>query len=231
LRYNGGVRSLTKQLVNKRAARKRPARRGAAEGSRERLLAAAARQFAARGFAGTSVDRVAAAARVNKAMIYYHFGSKAALYRQILRGMFEAVALRARAVAASDADPRAKIASFVEGIAAEAEARPDFPPIWFREVAEGATHVDAAILRQIDNVLGALADIIDEGAAAGRFRPTSPLVLHMGIVAPLMMFYASGQFRARLTRGALADARAISRDQIVGHVRDVALGVLEGRVG
>jgi TetR/AcrR family transcriptional regulator len=230
LRYNGVVRSLTKRLVNTRAGR-RPARRGAPEGSRERLLAAAARQFAARGFAGTSVDRIAAAARVNKAMIYYHFGSKAALYREILRDMFQAVALRARAVAGSDAAPHAKIAGFVESLAAEAERRPDFPPIWFREVAEGATHVDATILRQIDNVLAALGDIIDEGATAGRFRRTSPLVLHMGIVAPLMMFFASDRLRARLARGGAADPRGVSRDQIVAHVRDVALGVLEGRVG
>ena len=47
--------------------------------SRQRLLTAAAAEFAARGFAGASVDRIARAARVNKAMIYYHFRSKAAL--------------------------------------------------------------------------------------------------------------------------------------------------------
>ena len=41
--------------------------------SRQRLLTAAAAEFAARGFAGASVDRIARAARVNKAMIYYHF--------------------------------------------------------------------------------------------------------------------------------------------------------------
>jgi len=38
--------------------------------SRQRLLAAAAAEFAARGFAGASVERIARAARVNKAMLY-----------------------------------------------------------------------------------------------------------------------------------------------------------------
>ena len=49
------------------------------------LAAAAALEFAARGFAGARVDRIARRARVNKAMLYYHFGSKQRLYRALLR--------------------------------------------------------------------------------------------------------------------------------------------------
>ena len=37
--------------------------------------------FAARGFDGVSVDDIARDAGVNKAMIYYHFADKLALYR------------------------------------------------------------------------------------------------------------------------------------------------------
>src|SRR4051812_16203936 len=105
--------------------------------TRQRLLKAAAAEFAARGFAGGSVDRIARTARVNKAMIYYHFKSKAGLYREILRDMFEAVAARAGAAATSGAPAADKLRAFVEAIAIEAEAREQFPPIWFREVAEG----------------------------------------------------------------------------------------------
>src|SRR6185436_12349768 len=89
--------------------------------SRERLLTAAAAEFAARGFAGASVDRIARTARVNKAMIYYHFRSKAALYREILRDMFEAVAAGVAEVAEASADPADKVRGFVDAIAVEAE--------------------------------------------------------------------------------------------------------------
>src|SRR5438477_8493001 len=92
--------------------------------SRQRLLKAAAAEFAARGFAGANVDRIARAARLNKAMIYYHFRSKAALYREILRDMFAAVARRVSETARSTAEPDDKIRAFVEAIADEAEARP-----------------------------------------------------------------------------------------------------------
>ena len=116
--------------------------------SRQRLLTAAAVEFASRGFAGGSVDRIARAARVNKAMIYYHFGSKAALYREILRDMFAAVSLRVGEAARGTAAPEDKIRAFVDAFATEAEARPHFPPIWFREIAEGGAHLDPRHARQ-----------------------------------------------------------------------------------
>src|SRR5512132_2946075 len=100
--------------------RRHPARRSQqarSATSRQRLLTAAAAEFAARGFAGASVDRIARAARVNKAMIYYHFGSKAALYREILRDMFEAVAVGVATVAQATADPAEKVRGFVNAIA------------------------------------------------------------------------------------------------------------------
>ena len=56
--------------------------------SPDRILAAAAVEFAARGFAGARVDRIARRARVNKAMLYYHFHSKQGLYRTLLRRTF-----------------------------------------------------------------------------------------------------------------------------------------------
>ena len=114
---------LTERLVKRQGQARAARRRGPASSpdpSRDRLFAAAATAFAAHGFAGTSVDRIADAARLNKAMIYYHFGSKAGLYREILRDMFAAVGARARTVAASDLAPSDKIRVFVDTFAAEA---------------------------------------------------------------------------------------------------------------
>src|SRR5215831_7751151 len=127
--------------------------------SRARIVAAAAKEFAARGYAGGSVDRIARAARLNKAMIYYHFASKAALYREILNDMFGAVHARIAAVAASPASPADKIRAYVAGIAREAEARPHFPPIWLREIAEGGRHIDAATVAHVRGVLAGLTAI------------------------------------------------------------------------
>jgi AcrR family transcriptional regulator len=52
--------------------------------TKERLLAAATEEFALRGIAGARVDRIAAAARANKQLIYAYFGSKERLFDAVL---------------------------------------------------------------------------------------------------------------------------------------------------
>ena len=48
--------------------------------TRSRILDAALREFSAHGLAGARTEQIATAANVNKALIYYHFGSKENLY-------------------------------------------------------------------------------------------------------------------------------------------------------
>jgi AcrR family transcriptional regulator len=57
-------------------AAERPLRRRDAAATRRALLAAARRQIAEHGFAGTTTRDVAAAAGVNQALVYRYFGSK-----------------------------------------------------------------------------------------------------------------------------------------------------------
>jgi len=50
----------------------------------EAIIQAARQEFLKNGLAGARIDRIAAVAKVNKAMIYYHFKSKEDLYQTIL---------------------------------------------------------------------------------------------------------------------------------------------------
>ena len=56
------------------------------ERSRQRLLDAATAEFAAFGIAGARVDRIAAAAQVNKAQMYAWYGSKDGLFDAVFAG-------------------------------------------------------------------------------------------------------------------------------------------------
>jgi AcrR family transcriptional regulator len=56
--------------------------------TRRRLLAAASELFAERGFHGTKARDIAARAGVNLAAGNYHYGSKKALYLEVLRAQF-----------------------------------------------------------------------------------------------------------------------------------------------
>ncbi|MGB7037490.1 MAG: CerR family C-terminal domain-containing protein [Xanthobacteraceae bacterium] len=61
------------------------------EVTRERILKAAERLFAERGYDATSVRAIVAKARVNQAAINYHFEGKDGLYREVLLGAFRAM--------------------------------------------------------------------------------------------------------------------------------------------
>ena len=55
------------------------------ERTRERILSAALKEFAANGFAGARVDVIARRAAINKRMLYHYFGNKEHLFREVLR--------------------------------------------------------------------------------------------------------------------------------------------------
>jgi len=62
-----------------RHAQRDPAR------TRRRILEAAFKEFAGKGFAGARVDRIARRAAINKRMLYHYFGDKEGLWREVLR--------------------------------------------------------------------------------------------------------------------------------------------------
>ncbi|HTC05644.1 MAG TPA: CerR family C-terminal domain-containing protein [Xanthobacteraceae bacterium] len=59
--------------------------------TRERIIKAAERLFAERGYDATSIRAIVAKARVNQAAINYHFDGKDGLYREVLRAAFRAL--------------------------------------------------------------------------------------------------------------------------------------------
>lgn len=69
--------------------------------TRGRILEAAVAEFAEHGLAGARVDGIAERAQVNKALLYYYYGSKSRLYEETLttylRDTVSAIRLRLEA--------------------------------------------------------------------------------------------------------------------------------------
>jgi AcrR family transcriptional regulator len=189
-------------------------------------LAAAAAEFAARGFDGAKVDRIARRADVNKAMLYYHFRNKAALYRAILADLFRSLAASVDAVRREPAAPDEQLRRFIRAIADETASRRHFPAIWLREMAEGGRHLDTSIVQELAAILGTLGRILTEGRRQGLFARVHPLVTQMGIVAPLLLFSASAPVRERFQHLIAADRDPPSRDAVIRHVERATLAAL-----
>jgi AcrR family transcriptional regulator len=193
---------------------RRPAR-----DSHAAIFTAAADDFAHRGFEAAGVDRIAAHARVNKAMIYYHFGSKRALYLEILRHMFRAVAARARAIADGPGSAEQKTDAWIAAIVEEAAARPWFPSIMLRELASGAPRFDPETFGMMNNVFTAVRDIIVQGQREGAYRDVDPLLTHLTIMPAILAFFA----RQRVLGGSQAApgiTEARNEPEFVRHMQE-----------
>ena len=174
--------------------------------SPDRILAAAALEFAERGYGGARVDRIARRARVNKAMLYYYFSSKQGLYRTLLRTTFSAIAAELQAVAAGGLTPARALETAVAAMAAFIEAHTFFPSIMLREVAEGGAHLDPETLAALASVPLAFAAILQPGIQKGVFRRMHPIAAYVTTIAPILMFVASTRVRKRLSSPRLGAA-------------------------
>jgi AcrR family transcriptional regulator len=76
-----------------------------ADATRLRILAAAAAEFAHKGFAGARVDTIASASAANKRMIYYYFTSKEGLYTAVLERAYADMRESEKALALDHLEP------------------------------------------------------------------------------------------------------------------------------
>jgi len=208
--------------IRKRAGGRK---RGAARDSRGAILRAAAIEFAERGYDAAGTDRIAARARVNKAMLYYHFGSKRELYLDLVRDMVRTVGSRARAIADGAGTAEDKLDAWIAAIVEEAAARPWFASIMLRELVAGAPHFDAHTFQLMNDVFAAVRDILAQGQREGVFRQVDPLLTHLTIMPPILIFFVRQRViaTARLTRD-LAEPRQV--EEFARHMQASVRGML-----
>ncbi len=199
--------------------------------TRQRILAAAAAEFGAYGFAATTIDRIAKRARVNKAMIYYHFPDKRALYACIIRDVFTPITERLRSAMAEDAPPDRKLDSLIEAIVASIDTSTLFLPIMLREIADGGAHLGPDELALIAGIFGTVSGVITEGGRQKLFQPVHPALAHFTIVAPLLMFRAAAPVRARIRHLHHVDIPEADSATLVRHLQMVARRMLAQESG
>ncbi|MFQ5785034.1 MAG: CerR family C-terminal domain-containing protein [Alphaproteobacteria bacterium] len=161
-------------------ARKRSRRRADGDASRARLLEAAGKLFANRGFAAASTRALARAAKVNLSAIAYHFGDKEGLYREVLRRLIadsgpimQPVVERLHAgvaLAAGDRDALAGIAAgflrhLLGSVLSDERMRWQMA-LMLREFHEPSAHFAMVLDERIHPLHDAVAELV--GAATGR---------------------------------------------------------------
>jgi AcrR family transcriptional regulator len=201
--------------------------------TQERILEAAARVFAERGFRGATLREVAARAGTNLASAHYHFGSKEGLYMGVVSGFFQQLeaAHRERGLSPDDAtldrlsagELRALLRSRVE-LLLETLLRPPglHGTLMVRELCDPTDALPEIVRRFIAPFVHAFERILQRLAPG---LPPDALARCMQSVAGQVFFYRSHRPALLLLRG-IEDYPPGFVAQAAHHITEFSLGGL-----
>jgi TetR/AcrR family transcriptional regulator len=210
-----------------RAAARRP-RSGAATAAV--ILGAAHKEFAARGFSGGRMDRIAQRAQVNKALIYHHYSSKEGLFLAVLEHAYERARSPEQELHLDQIEPREAMERLVEFTFDSFVKDRTFIKLLNDENLHGAVHLKKSqrIAEMHSPLLTTMRKILARGGADGVFRADVDPVQTWISIAALSYFYFSNIHTLSTIFNRDFDteeAHALRRR----HVVDLILSALEAR--
>ena len=177
------------ELVNK------PRKRNA-EQTRQRLLRAATREFAAKGFAGARVDTIAARAKINKRMLYHYFGSKEGLFLAVLEDAYGSIREAEKDLALEHLAPHQAIERVVDFTWDYYLQHPEFLTLVNSANLHKARHLKKSrVLPEMHSgMLQMIGAVLNRGVASGEFRADAdPLQLVISVAA-LGYYYLTNRY-------------------------------------
>lgn len=167
--------------------------------ARGRILDAAARLFADRGFAGTTVRDIASVAGLNLAMIHYYFGNKEGLYRSVFEEQVHAVQ---RILLESDLDTgtcRERLERFVHGYTRFLCRHSHFARIIQQELLNNGELLREIMRPQVSRNYTILRGIIEDGIRSGEFRTVDTEIAPISVVGMIAFFVLANPIVSLLT--------------------------------
>jgi AcrR family transcriptional regulator len=189
--------------------------------TKARLLREAQRLFAGAGFRGASVREITRAADANLGAITYHFGTKEALYDQVVEGVFAQLAERVEAAAHIPAASPDRVRAVVGTLFAFFRETPEAPRLVLHQVLAG-DGIPPVVRPYIRRNLAAIVRLVEEGHARGEFRLVDPTLVAFTIVSQSIWFAIVGREILGVP-GLLPDLG----DRVEGHVVDIVTRFLE----
>lgn len=182
--------------------------------TRTKLIETATPLFADKGLAGVSVRELAHAAGANVAAVSYHFGGKEELYHAVLEYQFEPIAAALERLKTMPSLPpveRLKLyASLVAGVHRQ---RPYLLRFVHSELTCPTTAFEAVVKKYIPRIFHFLHQSLEDGVAAGDFRPDLDTNFACISLAGILNFYFIVKPLARqiLPLGEFSDEKYVSQ--------------------
>ena len=154
-------------------------------------MEAAARIFADEGLEGARTDAIAAAAGVNKALLYYYFRSKEELYKAVLEGYSANFNRQALQVLSSEGSASSVLLRYINLHFDFIAAHPHHGPLFQRMVmADEKTWVRLAREQGLPR-LKAILKVIERGMRSGEFRRMDGIHAVISLVSLIVFFFSS----------------------------------------
>jgi AcrR family transcriptional regulator len=193
-------------------------------GTRQRILDAATREFARYGLGGARVDRIAQRAGANKRMLYYYFGSKDALFLAALEESYARIRGAERALDLEHADPREALKRLVDFTWKYYLEHPEFLTLLNSENLHKGRHVRGSRrVRELHSPLvETLRTILRRGEKDGLFRGgVDPVQLYISIAGE-GYFYLSNRY----TLSRIFDRDLMAPRALAGRARHISEMIL-----
>jgi AcrR family transcriptional regulator len=159
------------------------------------IIAVATQEFAESGLAGARIDEIAEKTKTSKRMIYYYFGDKEGLYRQVLEAAYGRMRADEHSLELDHLPPADALRKLVEFTFTHHAANPDFIRlVMIENIHHGKFLEGSEIIQQLN--AGAIEDlgrIYEAGRNEGVFRKgLKPTELHW-MISALPFFNVSNQ--------------------------------------
>lgn len=161
----------------------------------ERILEAAVQTFAAEGFQGARMHRIAESAGVNQALLHYYFQSKENLYEEALFRVFSTLIRRLAVHLETAPEPEEAFRNTIYEYIDLLQEDPALPRLFVSEAVKGGERLKAVFDRiRIETGItppGFIVPFVEKGVSTGRLRPVDPMQTAVSIVGMCVFYFVA----------------------------------------
>lgn len=172
------------------------------ERSRAAILNAAVREFAREGVAGARTDAIARSAGVNKALLYYYFKDKDAIYRAVLDQVFGGVRAAIHSALSEPLPPRERLMRYVGAHFDYIASNPLYPRIVqaeFLQAGRDPSRLARIVQEYFRPIFLEISAVLKEGAQKGDFRRIDPFDFIPAMISVIVFHFNTAPILKLLT--------------------------------
>ncbi len=177
----------------------------------ERILGAAAKEFAAMGFTAANINVIAKKAGISIGSMYNYFSAKEDLFLTVNDQGYEVIAEVVNTVAAQEGDIFHKIETLIRAVQKYARLHTELNQIYLDITSQGLSHLSCKLSNKLEAITAGLyhrliKEAQDQGIVSSSIDPFVGAFCIDNLIVMLQYAYASDYFAQRLKIFAGEDA-------------------------